>query len=136
MLEFAEQNYISAEAVADAYQASMVDPQLRQAIIFKNALCAYVFLITWFLQDYFKLKETKEAALSKGKRKVKKDKTDDQAKLEQEQNSILMSAQNIIKLMHQAVLEQPVHLLWPDRQVDEEFVKTYLKTGFDMLTAI
>jgi hypothetical protein len=44
-----------------------------------------VYLTTWYLSDYCKLKETKEAALTKNKRKVaKKDRTVDQEKVEQE----------------------------------------------------
>jgi hypothetical protein len=37
----------------------------------------YVYLSTWFLADFCKLKETKEANLTKGRRKNKKDKTHD-----------------------------------------------------------
>ena len=30
-------------------------------------------------------------------------------------------------------MKAPVHLLWPNRKIDEDFVKSFLKTGFDML---
>ena len=54
------------------------DPQCKLAIQVKNALSAYVYLITWFLSDFCKLKDLKEANLSKGKRRVaKKDRTDE-----------------------------------------------------------
>jgi len=44
-----------------------------------------VYLITWFLSDFCKLKDTKEAALTKNKRKIaKKDKTVDQENVERE----------------------------------------------------
>ena len=46
----------------------------------KNALSAYVFLITWYLSDFCKLKDTKEANLTKNKRgkNAKKDRTSDE----------------------------------------------------------
>ncbi len=73
VLEWAEQNFINAEDIT-----TMEDPQLKTAFQIKNALSAYVYLITWYLSDYCKLKETKEAALTKNKRKVaKKDRTVD-----------------------------------------------------------
>ena len=41
-------------------------------------MSAFVYLTTWFLSDFSKLKETKEANLTKGRRKVaRKDKTHD-----------------------------------------------------------
>jgi hypothetical protein len=59
------------------------DPNLRQALHIKNVLAAYVYLTTWFLSDYNKLKETKEANLTKNKRKIaKKDRTTDQERAE------------------------------------------------------
>ena len=66
---------------------------MRQAIEIKNAISAYVFLITWFLADYYRLKETKEAALSKKKRGVaKKDRTSGQERSEQEHNAIIQAS--------------------------------------------
>ena len=53
------------------------------ALLIKNALCGYVYLTTWFLCDYNKLKETKEAALTKNNRKGPKNtRTTDQEKSE------------------------------------------------------
>jgi CRISPR/Cas system-associated protein endoribonuclease Cas2 len=31
------------------------------------------------------------------------------------------------------VLKKPVSLIWPGRKIEEDFVKSFLKTGFDML---
>lgn len=50
------------------------------AIQIQNALSAYIYLITWFLKDFCKLKDLKEKNLSKGRgrgRVAKKDKTDE-----------------------------------------------------------
>ena len=48
------------------------------ALQIKNALSAYVYLITWFLSDFYKLKDLKEANLTKGKKRVaKKDRTEE-----------------------------------------------------------
>jgi hypothetical protein len=30
-------------------------------------------------------------------------------------------------------LKKPVSLLWPGRKIEEDFVKSFLKTGFDLL---
>lgn len=91
-------------------------------------------MTTWFLSDYNKLKETKEANLTKNKRRVaKKDKTSDMERSEVDQNAINQASINVLKLLLESVLKQPIHLLWPDRKIDEDFVKCFLKTGFDML---
>lgn len=80
VLEWAEQNFMNADDIS-----AQEDPQFKTAFQIKNALSAYVYLTTWYLSDYCKLKETKEAALTKNKRKVaKKDRTVDQEKVEQE----------------------------------------------------
>ena len=94
VLEWAEQNFISSDDINMTIQE---EPQLKTAIQIKNALSAYVYLITWYLSDYCKLKETKEAALTKNKRKVaKKDRTVDQENVEREQNAIQLSSFKII----------------------------------------
>ena len=110
------------------------DPQCKLAIQVQNALSAYVYLITWFLSDFCKLKDLKEANLSKGKRRVaKKDRTDEQNRREQELNAIAITSQRALEIMHRDMLQQNIHLLWPEQKIDEGFVKCFLKTGFDLL---
>ena len=94
VLEWAEQNYISSESV----QLIDQDPNIRQAFAIKNALSAYVFLITWYLSDFCKLKDTKEANLTKNKRgkNAKKDRTSDEHRSELDQNAIQLATNNIL----------------------------------------
>lgn len=64
------------------------DASIKQVFTIKNALSAYVYLITWFLSEFSKLKETKEANITKNKRRVaKKDRTSDEQRNELEQNA-------------------------------------------------
>ena len=35
--------------------------------------------------------------------------------------------------MHREILQQDIHLLWPEQKIEEGFVKCFLKTGFDLL---
>ena len=80
VLEWASLNFLSSSTIA---QLIREDPQCKLAIQIQNALSAYVYLITWFLSDFCKLKDLKEANLSKGKRRVaKKDRTDEQNRRE------------------------------------------------------
>ena len=75
LLAWAEINFISTSTVNQLLRDV---PQCEMAINSQNALSAYVYLITWFLSENCRLKEYKEANLTKGKRKVaKKDKTKD-----------------------------------------------------------
>jgi len=75
------------------------------AIQIQNALSAYVYLITWFLSDFCKLKDQKEAKLTKGKKRVaKKDRTDEQNKYEVEMNAIAFDSQSALKELHTNVL--------------------------------
>lgn len=75
VLEWAQENFLSHSTIATLVKE---DPQCKMAIQIQNALSAYVYLITWFLSDFCKLKDLKEAALSKGRKRVaKKDKTDE-----------------------------------------------------------
>jgi hypothetical protein len=68
-------------------------PQCEMVVKCQNSLSAYIYLITWFLSDNCRLKEYKEANISKGKKKVaKKDKTKDQENDELAQNSIAMAS--------------------------------------------
>ena len=86
------------------------------------------------MSDYSKLKETKEANLTKGRKKgAKKDKTIDQEKQEVDQNAIQQANLNTLKLLVDGVLKKPINLIWPERRIEEEFVRCFLKTGFDML---
>ena len=41
-----------------------------------------------------------------------------------------------MKLLLDNVLKVEINVLWPDRKIDEDFVKCFLKTGFDMLQHI
>ena len=68
-------------------------PQCEMAVKCQNSLSAYIYLITWFLSDNCRLKEYKEANITKGKKKVaKKDKTKDQENDELAQNSIALAS--------------------------------------------
>lgn len=97
-------------------------------------MSAYVYLITWFLSENCKQKDTKEANLTKGKRRVaKKDRTDDQEKQEVEMNAILVSSQDALKLFVEGILSKDIHLLWPEQKIEEDFIKSFLKCGFDLL---
>lgn len=78
VLEWAEKNFISSE---NYLKIAKEDHTMKTAVQFKNALSAYVYLTTWYLSSYNQLKDTKEANLTKNKRKgVKKDKTTDEQK--------------------------------------------------------
>ena len=75
-------------------------------------MTAYVYLITWFLQDNCKCKVVD---LAKGKRRIaKKDKTVDQEKEEIELNAIALASQDSLKLLVEGILGKDVHLLWAD----------------------
>jgi hypothetical protein len=75
LLHWAEANFITK----DFLSVAMEEPNLRTSILIKNALSAYIFLITWFLSEQNKIKETKEVNISKNKRKVaKKDRTENE----------------------------------------------------------
>ena len=93
-----------------------------------------MYLITWFLSDFCKLKDLKEANLSKGKKRVaKKDRTEEQNKHEQEMTAIAMHSLQALKLLHGEVLSKDIQLLWPEQKIEENFVKCFIKTGFDLL---
>lgn len=131
ILEWASQNYLSSQTLA---QLVKEDPKCKMAIQIQNALSAYVYLITWFLSDFTKLKDLKEANLTKGKKRVaKKDKTQEQTKYDEEMNSIAFSSQAALNELHKNVLKQDIHYLWPEQRIEEDFVKCFIKTGFDLL---
>jgi len=72
-------------------------------------------LITWFLSDNCRLKEYKEANLTKGKKKVaKKDKTKNQENDELAQNAIAMASQEVLREILESVLKKDMHVLWID----------------------
>ena len=102
VLEWASQNFLSQSTMA---QLVREDPQCKMAIQVQNALSAYIYLLTWFLSDFCKLKDLKEANLSRGKRRVaKKDKTDEQNKREQELNAIAITSQKALECLHRDLL--------------------------------
>jgi len=75
LLKWASSNLITSQTM---HQMIREDPTLKTALQVKNCLSAYVYLITWFLSDFSKLKESKEGNMTKGRRRVaKKDRTED-----------------------------------------------------------
>jgi hypothetical protein len=75
LVTWAEHNFLSASTIKDLLHET---PLCALALSAQNSLAAYVYLITWFLSDNCRLKDYKEANLTKGKKKVaKKDKTKD-----------------------------------------------------------
>lgn len=110
------------------------EPRCEDAIRCQNALSAYVYLITWFLSDNCRLKEYKEANLTKGKKKVaKKDKTKDQESDDQAQNTIALASQEALREMLESILNKNMHVLWLDQRVDENFIKCMIRASFDLL---
>ena len=103
---------MSASTVA---QFIREDPKCEMAVTSQNALSAYVYLITWFMSDNCRLKEYKEANLTKAKKKVaKKDKTKEQENDDQAQNAIAMASQEVLREMLEGILNRNMHVLWPD----------------------
>ena len=64
---------------------------------------------------------------------AKKDKTEEQNKHEQELNAIALHSQQALKQLYEDVLSKDIHLLWPEQKIEEDFVKCFLRTGFDLL---
>jgi len=128
VLEWANENLITASSAMSLKD----DPIFKVAAQIQNSLTAYVYLITWFLQDSCKCKG--QVDLAKGRKRVaKKDKTVDQEKEEIELNAIALASQDSLKLLIEGVLAKDVHLLWADQQIDEDFAKCFMKTGFALL---
>lgn len=48
-------------------------------------------------------------------------------------NAIAQQSQLALTELHKKVLSKDIHLLWPEQKIDEDFVKCFLKTGFDLL---
>ena len=57
------------------------------------------------------------------KRGKKADRTEDQARQEQELATIAMTSLEAVKLLVDKVLHQDIHLLWKEQKIDEDFVK-------------
>lgn len=51
MIDYGEQNFVQADA-ADQYE----NPQYKVLFVIQNCLKAYIYLITWFMSDYSKLR--------------------------------------------------------------------------------
>ena len=72
--------------------------------------------------------------MTKGKKRVaKKDKTDEQTRNEHEMNAIALESQKALTEFCTNVLEKDVHLLWPEQKIDENFAKSFINLGFDLL---
>lgn len=129
-LNYAQHNFISSENLAAEAQE---DANLARVLRIKNVLGAWVYLATWFLSENCLLKENKESNLTKAKRKAKKDRTTDEQRIQNDLNAIALANNNTLHQLVEGVLKQPIHLLWPNQKVEEEFVKRMLKCGFDFL---
>lgn len=44
-----------------------------------------------------------------------------------------MASFQILTHLQDGVLKKSISLLWPDRKIEEEFIKSFLNTGFIML---
>ena len=47
--------------------------------------------------------------------------------------AIAMHSLQALKLLHGEVLSKDIQLLWPEQKIEENFVKCFIKTGFDLL---
>ena len=95
----------------------------------RNCLKAYVYLLTWFLGDNSKLKETKEMR-TKTKKKTGRptSTTNNQAAL---LNEIKMHQIKTLEYLKD-ILEMDLQMLWYEQKIEEDFVKVFVKTCFDM----
>lgn len=48
-------------------------------------------------------------------------------------NAIAITSQKALECLHRDLLSSDIHLLWPEQKIEEDFVKCFLKTGFDLL---
>ena len=55
MIEYGESNFVSADA-----PEQFDNPQYKVLFVIQNSLKAYIYLITWFMSYYSKLRGTKE----------------------------------------------------------------------------
>ena len=77
VLEWASNNVINEQTILSLIKE---DPLCKTALQIQNAMSAYVYLISWFLSDFYKLKDLREANLTKGKKRgAKKEKTEEQS---------------------------------------------------------
>ena len=90
-------------------------------------LKAYIYLITWFMSENSKLKDTRDLNLTKRKKKNAQQPTN-----EVDNNSILVANKECIKLFI-SIIELNVNHFWPEHKIDEAFVNLFIKTGFDLL---
>lgn len=48
-------------------------------------------------------------------------------------NAIAIHSQQALKHLYEDVLGKDINLLWAEQKIEEDFVKCFLKTGFDLL---
>lgn len=125
MWEYAENNLLTTSMVTN--QESMLDAQFKIIVLIQNAIKAYVYLITWFMSDNSKLKDNRDLALSK-----KKKKGATQPPNEIDVNAIMMANKDCVKLFI-SMVESNINHFWPEHKIDEDFVNLFIKSSFDML---
>jgi hypothetical protein len=124
MWEFAETNLLTSSMIQNQ---ELMDAQFKIIVLIQNSIKAYVYLITWFMSDNSKLKENRDLALSK-----KKKKGAEQADGERYANAIMMATNECVKLFISFV-EQDMKHFWPEHRIDEDFINLFIRASFDML---
>lgn len=128
MATYAEENLLTQNMVQN--QDSMIDQQFRIILLIQNSIKAYVYLISWYLTDISRLKETKE--IQTKQRKKNQNKTRDQQNNEQEINAIMISQKECLRQFI-LFIEQKLHYFWPDHRIEEDFINLFLNACFVML---
>jgi hypothetical protein len=126
MQEYSESNLLTTHMSKN--QDQLQDNQFKIIILIQNSLKAYTYLITWYMSDFSKLKDSKDIG-TKGKRKKAKEQT---STSELELNAIMVAQKECLKIFLQ-FMDTSIHTFFPDHKIDEDFVNLFIKTGFDML---
>lgn len=88
MIEYGEQNFVSGDSQFD-------DPQYKVLFVIQNCLKAYIYLITWFMSDYSKLRCIKEVKSKSRKPKI----VNLTPAQEQEMNVLILAQKDCLKLL-------------------------------------
>ena len=127
MPEVARDHMLTAEMLRN--QAAIEDQQAYRNVLFaQNCIKAYVYLLTWFLADYSKLRAQAPKEIGGTRSKKKNPQDQGERDVEQIQGMLLEG----VSLLNQLVAME-VHHFFPSHKIEEDVVKKLINSGFEMI---
>ena len=85
-----------------------------------------MYLVSWFVRDYCRLKKSDPKLAKKNKQKGSRN---DSEKAHSRIQNIVIDCMSLFN----EFLNMELHYCWQEQKIEDEFVNLFVKTGFDML---